>query len=87
MGEQIEIAAAAITAAEDVCAKVNEMKGAALFIDYGTNHPNADTLQGIAKHAYKHVLEEPGNVDLTTLVDFRTIRKVIEKGNSSQYKP
>jgi NADH dehydrogenase [ubiquinone] 1 alpha subcomplex assembly factor 7 len=71
-----------LAAVEDLSRRLGTSGGAALLIDYGTDHPNADTLQAVKQHAFKHVLEEPGKVDLTTLVDFKSIRATVERTNS-----
>lgn len=67
---------------EDLSRRLSVCGGAALVIDYGTNHPNGNTLQAVQKHAFKHVLEEPGKVDLTALVDFKSLRATVERTNS-----
>lgn len=81
LGDEVEIGAAGLAAVEEVARKVASTRGAALLIDYGTNHPNRNTLQAVAKHQFKNVLEEPGKVDLTTLVDFKSIRATVQRTN------
>jgi len=66
---------------EDLSRRLSACGGAALVIDYGTNHPNANTLQAVQKHQMKHVLEEPGQVDLTALVDFKSLKATVERTN------
>lgn len=47
-------------------------KGAALLIDYGYDDPMhaGNTLQAVKNHQFAPVLDEPGEADLTALVDF-----------------
>ena len=50
--------------------------GAALVIDYGADAPPADSLRGILRHQFVHPLHAPGEVDLSTDVDFGALRAV-----------
>lgn len=48
--------------------------GAALFVDYGHAESNfGDTLQAVSGHDYAEPLEAPGEVDLTSQVDFEAL--------------
>ena len=48
--------------------------GAALIIDYGhAQSAPGDTLQAVHAHKYAHVLERPGEQDLTAHVDFQAV--------------
>lgn len=55
--------------------RIEAQKGAALFIDYGYVDPThtGDTLQAVKNHQFASVLETPGEVDLTALVDFNML--------------
>ena len=44
--------------------------GCLLIIDYGGEYGQADTLQGMYQNKYCHFLERPGDIDLTSHVDF-----------------
>lgn len=44
--------------------------GAALFIDYGENFTQGDSLRAFKKHSQVSVYSEPGYVDVTSDVDF-----------------
>jgi hypothetical protein len=37
--------------------------GAAIFIDYGENFSQSDTLRGFKKHSQRHFLSEPGTLN------------------------
>jgi SAM-dependent MidA family methyltransferase len=52
--------------------------GAAIVIDYGHGRDGAagDTLQAMAAHKHVSVLEKPGEVDLTSHVDFGALARV-----------
>jgi len=51
-------------------------RGAALFIDYGSDTTPQDSLRGILQHRPVHPLSAPGHVDLSVDVDFGTLRRV-----------
>ena len=46
------------------------MQGCILIIDYGGKYGTVDTLQGVHKNKYCNVLSKPGEVDITSQVDF-----------------
>jgi NADH dehydrogenase [ubiquinone] 1 alpha subcomplex assembly factor 7 len=54
---------------------INQRGGAALVIDYGYAEPDGNpTLQAVANHKYSDVLANPGEADITALVDFNLLR-------------
>jgi NADH dehydrogenase [ubiquinone] 1 alpha subcomplex assembly factor 7 len=54
-----------------------------LAIDYGEEGPLGDTLEAIKDHKFVHVLDSPGEADLSAYVDFGALRQIIdEKPNS-----
>jgi NADH dehydrogenase [ubiquinone] 1 alpha subcomplex assembly factor 7 len=60
--------------AEELQARLNACGGVALIIDYGHAQTSAgDTLQAMRQHNYCHVLEAPGEVDITAHVDFEAL--------------
>ena len=51
-----------------------EQGGVALIVDYGHERSaTGDTLQAVSKHRFAHVLEAPGEQDLTSHVDFEAL--------------
>ncbi len=55
----------------NVCNRLENQGGVALFSDYGHDKSApGETLQAVKNHAYVPVLENVGDVDLTTHVDF-----------------
>lgn len=55
----------------DIAKRLARERGAALIIDYGYWGPaSGDTLQAVRRHSFVDPLTEPGEVDLTTHVDF-----------------
>ena len=56
-------------------------RGACLIIDYGKNNNLGSTLQSIKNHKYSNPLENQGESDLTSLVNFRAIKDYAENYN------
>jgi SAM-dependent MidA family methyltransferase len=61
VGDGIEISPMALSTCEDVAARVVKCGGAALFIDYGEDHTQEDTLRAFHKHKQVHVLSQVGD--------------------------
>lgn len=75
-GTGVEICPLALATAEDVAIRINKVGGAGLFIDYGENHVQADSIRAFKSHQQVHFLSEPGIVDITADVDFASIATV-----------
>ena len=43
-------------------------------MDYGSDRTYTDSLQAVKGHSYHPVLAEPGSADVSTSVDFRSLR-------------
>jgi NADH dehydrogenase [ubiquinone] 1 alpha subcomplex assembly factor 7 len=61
VGDGIEISPMALSTCEDVASRVVKCGGAALFIDYGEDHTQEDTLRAFHKHKQVHVLSQVGD--------------------------
>lgn len=57
------------------------MAGAALFIDYGENYTQADTLRGYRNHKQTDFLSAPGMTDVTADVDFYAAARAALQGD------
>ena len=65
----------------DVAARLRAQGGAALFVDYGhVRSAVGDTFQGLKDNAYADVLSAPGDVDLTSHVDFEALVQDVPEG-------
>jgi NADH dehydrogenase [ubiquinone] 1 alpha subcomplex assembly factor 7 len=63
---------------QECCALIGGDKGAALFIDYGHAHAApGDTLQAVKGHTYWNVLNNIGEADVTSHVDFGALMQEI----------
>jgi SAM-dependent MidA family methyltransferase len=83
-GEIVEKSPARDDAVRQIAAHVVGHGGVALLIDYGHELGGpGDTLQAVRSHAYAPVLDEPGEQDLTSHVDFGAVsRAAVGEGAS-----
>jgi SAM-dependent MidA family methyltransferase len=73
-GEIVETSPAREQAMRELADRLVRQGGAALIIDYGHERSGpGDTLQAVRKHRFAHVLEAPGEQDLTSHVDFQAL--------------
>lgn len=73
-GEILELPTASMALMATLARRIAQGTGAALIIDYGYWGPAfGDTLQALKNHAPVDPLEEPGETDLTTHVDFHRL--------------
>ncbi|MDQ6436692.1 class I SAM-dependent methyltransferase [Mesorhizobium sp. LHD-90] len=73
-GAIFEIAPARAALMQKIAEWIAKKGGAGLFIDYGHLAPGlGDTLQAVRKHQPEDVLENPGEADLTSHVDFSAL--------------
>ncbi len=62
---------------EEIAQRVQRDSGLAVLVDYGSEHSgHGDTLQAMRNHSFANVLENPGEQDLTTHVDFEALARV-----------
>ena len=72
-GDIVEIRPAADAIAGEIGARIAELGGLALVIDYGGERSLGDTLQAVRDHKSVPPLTNPGMADLTAHVDFEAI--------------
>ncbi len=65
---------------------IKKTNGLGLIIDYGylenqRQQYSNGTLQAIKNHQYVNILQEAGNCDMTTLVNFSSLEKIAQKNN------
>lgn len=71
-----------------VARRLAEQGGAALFIDYGYTAPQTgSTLQAVAAHQKVDPLHQPGEADLTALVNFPEIAHVAGQEGATAHGP
>jgi len=60
--------------------KINKFDGSFLTFDYGyTKKNNVSTLQSVKKHRYINILEQPGNADITSHINFKLFADIFKK--------
>lgn len=63
----------------DICGRLTAQGGVLLAVDYGYfNETQKDTLQAVKDHCYHNPLEDVGEADLTSQVDFGALAAVAE---------
>jgi NADH dehydrogenase [ubiquinone] 1 alpha subcomplex assembly factor 7 len=72
-GAQAEICEAGRALAAAIGARVKRQGGWALIIDYGYARGHGASLQAVRGHRGVHILERPGEVDLSAHVDFAAL--------------
>ncbi len=77
VGTGLEVCPLAVQMVQHVAERVARTGGAALFIDYGEDYAQGDSLRGLKRHAHVDALSEPGRVDLSTDVDFAALKAAV----------
>jgi NADH dehydrogenase [ubiquinone] 1 alpha subcomplex assembly factor 7 len=73
-GVQVEVSLEQKSILDELMNMMKKQGGIALFVDYGFIHSvPGDTLQALTKHRYTSILDRPGEVDITTHVNFAEI--------------
>ncbi len=88
-GEVAEISPARNHLAQEIGGRIGQEGGVALIIDYGAwvNRATGDTLQAVRHHRSADVLETPGEIDLTSQVDFKRLGQAAAGAGSAVYGP
>ncbi|KAJ3106610.1 NADH dehydrogenase [ubiquinone] complex I, assembly factor 7 [Phlyctochytrium planicorne] len=74
-GDTIELSPEVEKESQRVAKLVKEANGTCLWIDYGNDFTDGDTLRGIHKHVFTSFLSTPGECDITANVDFSLVRE------------
>ena len=65
---------------KEVSKFLNKNNGGILLIDYGYSHKKMfNSLQGVKNHKYSDFLKSKGNTDITHLINFDLLKKVLLK--------
>lgn len=78
IGDVLELAQARENFVGQICRMLKVNSGAALFIDYGhIKTALGDTVQAVKDHKFINILEDVGNVDITSHVDFEPLCNIV----------
>ena len=70
---------------DKICKYIKLNSGIIIIFDYGYNFmPNQSTFQSLKNHKYSNLLSNPGNQDITSLVNFDSFVKIAKK-NKMQF--
>jgi NADH dehydrogenase [ubiquinone] 1 alpha subcomplex assembly factor 7 len=87
-GQVTETSPARDAVVADLAARLVAQGGAALFIDYGAaDWGPGDTLQAVRRHAFAGVLDQPGEQDLTSHVDFARVATIARQAGCAVAGP
>ena len=78
-GETYEVSPQRVGFTRECANLIKEVQGAALIIDYGhTQSHHGDTLQAIRAHKYSNILEDVGQSDITSHIDFDALLQAVQ---------
>lgn len=88
VGDIVEISDPARALVATIAQRLRRRGGAALFIDYGPMASGiGETLQAVSQHQRAAPLENPGETDLTTHVDFAALARVARLAGAKAWGP
>lgn len=88
LGVLAEVSPTAVSLVRGLAERLVLQGGAALFIDYGRQHPAfGATLQAVRGHSHHDPLVAPGTADLTAHVDFASLIDAAEAVGAAAFGP
>ncbi len=81
IGGMIEYSFESVRIFSIICENIKKFGSIALIIDYGENYGFGDTLQAIRNHSPEFILDNPGESDLSSHVNFGILAKVALERN------
>jgi NADH dehydrogenase [ubiquinone] 1 alpha subcomplex assembly factor 7 len=86
-GDIAEISPASLSLIQAIAQRIAGSRGAALIVDYGRLGPLGASLQAVAAHRRADPLEQPGQADLSALVDFSALARVARESGATVFGP
>ena len=78
----VEYPVSGINYLKKISKKIKKFGGSILLFDYGyTETKSSNTLQSISKHRYSSILKNPGDADITHLVNYNLFFNTLKKSN------
>eukprot|EP00612_Vaucheria_litorea_P002206 CAMPEP_0171458256 /NCGR_PEP_ID=MMETSP0945-20130129/4009_1 /TAXON_ID=109269 /ORGANISM="Vaucheria litorea, Strain CCMP2940" /LENGTH=159 /DNA_ID=CAMNT_0011984031 /DNA_START=967 /DNA_END=1446 /DNA_ORIENTATION=+ len=81
----MEVSPMSIALVQEVAKRIQKSGGCALFIDYGEDHPQGNTLRAYKRHKEVNMFENPGDSDITADVDFAALRRCVGAMENVKY--
>eukprot|EP01083_Nonionella_stella_P024932 68657_1 len=78
IGQQFSICSEGNEIANHISKWIKQYGGAGFIIDYGSDNIPAWTVQGIKQHKPANILSRPGEVDMSSHVNFNALKSAIE---------
>lgn len=82
-GDGFQLSIESMALVEKLFLRIASQGGGSLIIDYGENRTLRSSVVTIRNHTSEHVLENPGQADVSAWVDFRMLRKVLQESKVS----
>ncbi|HHK74538.1 MAG TPA: class I SAM-dependent methyltransferase [Rhizobiales bacterium] len=87
-GSIFEISPAREAVIKTIAERLSRQAGAALIIDYGhAKTAPGDSFQAVRNHEFTDPLENPGQADLTSHVDFETLSRIARSSGAAVHGP
>lgn len=88
IGAIYEAAPSATAIVEQIARAIADKAGAALIVDYGYDKADfGETLQAVGGHAFRQVLETPGEIDISAHVNFSALTDAALNADAVVYGP
>jgi len=72
---------------DKICKFIKKNSGILIIFDYGYNSSiHHSTLQSVNNHNYTHILDNPGQQDITSFVNFANFKETCIKNNMNYFK-
>jgi NADH dehydrogenase [ubiquinone] 1 alpha subcomplex assembly factor 7 len=88
-GAVYEASPASLALVDQIARTISARGGAALIVDYGYGAQAGfgETLQAVGDHAFKDILESPGEIDLSAHVDFAGLGEEARGNGAAKFGP
>lgn len=84
IGMGVEKCAEGLAVCQNISDRLLKNSGAAIFIDYGYEFTHGWSIRGIKNHEFVSIYREPGEVDLSTNVDFAALTRAALKSRADE---
>ncbi|MEO8559662.1 MAG: SAM-dependent methyltransferase [Rhodospirillales bacterium] len=86
-GDIAELSPPSLALMQAIAERIARQRGAALIVDYGRAAMFGPSLQAVANHRRAEPLDQPGQADLSALVDFAMLARVANQSGAAWFGP